>query len=222
MSGVILTSQLTRDGFRPGEIARLARRGELVHLRRGAWTNSDGPEAISVDQAAKHRLLIAATVDQISADAVLSHSSAAVPHGLPVWTPDLSTVHWTRTRPGGGRVRAQIHVYAAPLEPDEIVLIDGQPVTSLERTVIDVARHLPFEQGVMTADAALHSGLDTLLLAGSGRRAVRRPGGAGARRVVAFVDGRSESPGESWSRVEFARMGKPPDPPNIPKTCILY
>ena len=87
MSDVILTSQLTRDGFRPGEIARLARRGELVHLRRGAWTHSDGPEAISVDQAAKHRLLIAATVDQISADAVLSHSSAAVLHGLPVWTP---------------------------------------------------------------------------------------------------------------------------------------
>lgn len=57
---------------------------------------------------------------------------------------------------------------------------------------------------------ALHSGLDALLLAESGRRAVRRPGGARARRVVAFADGRSESPGESWSRVEFGRMGKPP------------
>lgn len=42
------------------------------------------------------------------------------------------------------------------------------------------------------------------------RRSVRRPGNPGARRVVAFANGLSESVGESRSRVAIAAAGLPP------------
>ncbi len=209
MNDVVLTRDLLREPHHPSEIAAMARRGELTSLRRGAWARTvEGVERPGARE--NHRQLITATVGLISPDAVLSHISAAVLHGLPVWPSRLGQVHWTRNRNSGGRALKQIHVYAAPLAPHEVVLVDGLAVTSLERTVIDLARHLPFVQAVAAADAALHLGLDRGVLADSVESAKRRPGNGRARRVVGFADGRSESAGESWSRVEWCRLGRPP------------
>lgn len=205
MRNVQLTRELVAGLHHRSEIAQLARRGELVHLRRGAWSRTS-----TDDPVARHRQLMDATVPQISTDAVLSHLSAGLLHGLPIMASRLGQVQWTRSRRGGGRSQPQVHVYAAPIESHEIVLLDGTAATSLERTVVDLARHLPFAEAVMVADAALRLGLDPARLADSMDSARRRPGSARARRVVAFADGRSESAGESWSRVEFARTEMPP------------
>ena len=48
-----------------------------------------------------------------------------------------------------------VHVHTAALDPSEIVVIGGVPVTSLARTVADLARMLPFEQAVVIADSAM-------------------------------------------------------------------
>ena len=71
-------------------------------------------------------------------DAVISHASALVMHGLPIWPADLARVHLTRNRSGGSAVRRWVHVHGLPIEPAEIVLIDGIAVTSLARTVLDI------------------------------------------------------------------------------------
>ena len=205
MRDVLLTRELRAELHHPSEIAGLARRGELTHLRRGSWSSKAAEDA-----EAGHRQLIRATVPQISSDAVLSHVSAGLLYGLPLLNSRLDQVHWTRSRYGGGRSHPQIHVYAAPLAPHEIVRREGFKVTSLERTVVDLARHLPFAEAVMIADSALHLGLARPLLTDSLDSARRRPGQGSARRVVAFADGRSESAGESWSRVQFASIGLPP------------
>lgn len=131
-------------------------------------------------------------------------------HGLPTWSEQLGTVHWTRSRRGGGRSRRQIHVYAAALQSDEITSIDGTSVTTLARTVIDIGRHSPFRHGVAVADAAIRLGLDHLTMLDAAERARHRPGGGQARRVAQFADGRAETPGESWSRVELSAIGWPP------------
>ena len=205
MTDVILTSELLERGHRAGEIARMERRGELRHVRRGAWTPSK-----SDDPAEHHRELLAATARLVSSDAVVSHASAGFLHGLPVSPDSLRQVHWTRSRRGGGRARSQVHVYAAHLERDEIVCVDGLLVTSVARTVVDLARHMPYRRGVMVADAALRAGLDRGELDLSMASGAHRPGAARAGRVVGFADGRSESPGESWSRVDLAEIGWPP------------
>ena len=50
-------------------------------------------------------------------------------------------------------------VHGAPLSAPEIILIDNVPVTSLARTVLDLARTLPMTQAVAAGDRALALGL---------------------------------------------------------------
>ncbi len=102
-------------------------------------------------------------------------------------------------------------MYTARLDPDEVVEVDGLAVTSLARTVTDLARRASFESAVVTVDAALAG--ETVTTAEL-RRALQRctgwPGCPKAGRVLAFADGRAESVGESRSRVALARLGLPP------------
>lgn len=185
----------------------MLRSGELVALRRGAYLRGEPPD----DPEGRHRLLVRATLDELATDTVISHVSAAVLHLLPTWAICLDRVTVTRVRASGGRVHPRVHLRTAPLDPAEIVLVDGIATTAPGRTVVDVARSVPFEQGVVVADAALAAGLvDAGSLAAALRRTRRWPGAPRARRVVAFADGRSASVGESRSRVAIARVGLPP------------
>ncbi|BCW64915.1 hypothetical protein StoSoilB22_38880 [Arthrobacter sp. StoSoilB22] len=80
-------------------------------------------------------------------------------------------------------------------------------VTSLERTVIDCARTLAFEAAVVIADQALRRGADPGILQhflDSGRitRGARR-----LRQVLAAMDKRSESVGETRTRLLLHKLG---------------
>ncbi|MBJ8347996.1 endonuclease domain-containing protein [Antrihabitans sp. YC2-6] len=104
----------------------------------------------------------------------------------------------------------KIVVHSSHLEPDEITVVDGIRLTTPPRTVIDLARSEPFEQAVVAGDSALHQGLTTTAeLREHLQRARRRPGRRAAAKVVEFLDGRSESVGESRTRVALFRGGLP-------------
>ncbi|MBP2415872.1 type IV toxin-antitoxin system AbiEi family antitoxin domain-containing protein [Microlunatus capsulatus] len=201
---VRLARDLVADGRAYNELGRLVRRGELEHLRRGAYAlpgADPGPDA-------QHRRMVHATLPLLDGG-VVSHRSAGVLHGLPL-PPDASAlVDVTRADATSGRRRGHVHRWAAPLLADEVVAVDGLPVTDLARTVVDLGRTLPFADAVAVADAALHRGLHPDALAAAVERARGRPGVADARRVVSFADGRSESAGESHSRVVLHRLGLP-------------
>ncbi|WP_252189827.1 MULTISPECIES: hypothetical protein [unclassified Rhodococcus (in: high G+C Gram-positive bacteria)] len=76
--------------------------------------------------------------------------------------------------------------------------------------VVDLGRTLPFEQAVVTGDAAVRTfgispgDLECELASAQGRKGV-----GAARRVVQFLTGYSESVGESRSRVMFSTTGLP-------------
>ncbi|HVL84089.1 MAG TPA: hypothetical protein VM367_07370 [Pseudonocardia sp.] len=205
-SRLLRTSELRRSGFTAQEVQRMRRCGELVAIRRGTYLAGALPD----DSEERHRLLVRATLGELGAEAVISHVSAAVLHGVSTWGVRLDRVTVTRARRSGGRVHPRVHLRTAPLDPAEIVLVDGIAATSPGRTVVDVVRSVPFEQGVVVADSALAA---RLVDAGALEQAVRRargwPGAPLARRVVAFADGRSGSVGESRSRVAIARAGLP-------------
>ncbi|MCZ2804151.1 hypothetical protein O2W18_03450 [Modestobacter sp. VKM Ac-2983] len=89
--------------------------------------------------------------------------------------------------------------------------MDGVLTTDVTRTVVDLARTLTFESAVVTADAALAVGSTTAAqLDDALQRMGGAPGTRRAARVIAFADRRSESVGESRSRVMLARAGLPP------------
>jgi hypothetical protein len=184
----------------------MLRDGSLRAIRRGAYITDP-----SEDPAAQHALLVRAALAELSPDAVVSHVSAAVLHGLRVWGVPLDRVTVTRARRrSGARAGSRVHVHCAPLEADEIVLVEGVPVTSVPRTVVDVARTVGFEQAVVVADAALEAGLvDEAVLAAALARWSRWPGLPAARRAIGFAARGSGSVGESRSRVAIALAGLP-------------
>lgn len=206
MDDIRMTRMLLAHGYDYNDLRRLQRGGELVRLRRGAYARENKPEQMIEEQ---HRRLIFGTAPQIRDGAVISHGSAAVLYGLPVWPAAVERVHVTRSRSGNGMRRSLVHVHGAPLRLHETVLIDNMPVTSLGRTVLDLGRTLPMTQAVAAGDRALALGLTRAELEAGLLTMQRWPGVRAARRVVAFLDVRSESAGESMSRVRLVEEGLP-------------
>ena len=91
-------------------------------------------------------------------------------------------------------------------------MMDGFLVTSRARTAIDVARSGTFFQAVCVLDGAMHAGVPRSELESVLRRSVGRTGVATARAALAVADGKSESIGESLSRVLMLSFGDIPTP----------
>ena len=217
MSGIRLSSQLRAEGFLAGEIEGLVRDGTLRRIRRGAYAKDAGSAdgLTELDTRAEYRRLIEATLIQCDPEAALSHVSAAVLHGLPVPRDHLGRVHLTRNRPGGGRTRRWVQVHGSSLTDADVERVDGLKTTTVARTLVDLGCTLPLRAAVPVGDAALRRGLDPDALTRSLGRAGRRSGINAARRLAASLDGRSESPGESVSRVLFADHGVPAPQPQF-------
>ena len=127
-----------------------------------------------------------------------------------IWRPDPEITRAPGDR-GGRKGRPGVLVHIANLPGDHVVSYRGVPLTSVPRTVIDLARALPFGEGVAVADSALHAGLTSkAALAAVIADCPRWPGLQRAREVTAFSDARSESVLESLSRAAFRQAGLPP------------
>jgi len=211
---IATTAQWAARGVSAERLRQLVRTGDLVPLRRGVYARADSLASSADDPARVHALRVAAALLPARALACASHQSAAILHGLDLLErPQESLVTLTRpphvrgSRAGGNDLK----VHAATLSPGHVTKHYGLPVTSVARTVIDLARALPFQHGVVVADSALHARktthdeLDLVLAACSAW-----PGGERARHVVAFSDHRAESVLESCARVTFDERGLPP------------
>lgn len=182
-------------------IARLVTTGELTRVRRGVVRR---PDELSPDQALRQRIEAAAPA--LNAGTWFSHRSAALIHGLPLLLAGSELVEVVRTMGGHGNRSRHLLARAAALDEDEVEWVDGLPVTSLTRTVVDLARILPFPQGVMVTDRALRLGADRDALLG---RVGQGKGYRKAERAIAFADAAAESPPESESRARIALAGLP-------------
>ncbi len=141
---------------------------------------------------------------------MVSHASAAVMRDLPTYGLDLSLVHVSRADLHSPRIEGGVHHHAGEVRTEDVEVIDGVVVTAAPRTVIDVARDADFEPSVIVADAAFSR--DPAAPAATLNRLddMRNwPGSINAGRVVEFADGRSQSVGESRSRVAIHVVGLP-------------
>jgi hypothetical protein len=102
-------------------------------------------------------------------------------------------------------------VKSATLPVGHVTERNGVPLTTVARTVIDIARMSDFPSGVVTADSALRSRRTTKdeLLAVVGD-CKRWRGVTTALEVVKFADAKAESALESIARVLFRQLGFPP------------
>lgn len=196
---------LMANGLSDNDIRTQLRTGALIRVRRGVYRLPR-----ELDHVAEHLHLVRATVPTAHPSSVLSHQSAACLHGIPVPRTSLGHITMTRRTGSHGNATAYMKTFSSPIDDDEVEVVDGIVVTTLARTVADLARTMPYGWGVVAFDAALRSGATRPDLMDSLERHSKLRGLPVARRALEFADPRSESPAESLSRVQFARYGIPP------------
>ena len=107
-------------------------------------------------------------------------------------------MHLTTGHKTGGRIETQRHLHSGRLGPDDVTVIDGIVVTSLEVTAVDIACSGNFYQALAVLDSALRLGADREKM--SALLDSRRRGVAVARKALAFASPLADNAGESWGR----------------------
>ncbi|TQL40366.1 hypothetical protein FB562_2699 [Homoserinimonas aerilata] len=194
-------------------------RGELLRLRPGVYTSATAWARLAGD--VRHRLFVRAAAAVSPFGAQFSHESAAALWRLPILGAWPSTAHrLTQPSPGGtSRVGIRHHGLGLDTHPVEI---DGVTVTSLTRTLLDMATSTNFMRAVVTIDDGLRPPEKGDFRYGEGVEAPTKEelldllrlrlsfrGSARASRAIEFADGRSGSPRESRFRVQCAALRLP-------------
>jgi hypothetical protein len=214
--GVFSRAEALDCGESDRSLADARRAGLIVRLRRGMYAPAD--LYAECDDAGKHVLHArAAVAAQRLGPVALTGSSAAALHGFSLYQQDLAVVHLVRLDRGSSRrvARTNHHVVSQDIA-GEVTEIAGLTAITPARAVWEVACRSTLEAGVVTADSALR--LDPSLaeaLAALQDRFAYFPGSRQGRTALELADPRSESAGESVTRVQFFRYG-------IPKPQLQY
>ncbi len=209
-SPVASTRQLCVSGLDERVLTAAVRCGVLIRLRRGAYVR--GTDWKAAEPWTRDALMIRAHFLSTGGTARYSHVSAARLHQCHVWNVGalvhVSTGYANSSRSAGPDVRT--HRMDLP-RADRTTLwsADGSEIltTGIERTVLDCARILPLEQAAVIGDHALRkgAGIDSmrqLLDRSPVKRGTRR-----ARDLLNVLDGRSESVGETRTRLLIRSFG---------------
>lgn len=132
-------------------------RGAWVVVRRGVYAQRATWEAAG--SSGQHLMRVRAAVLNAEAEYVVSHSSAAVLHGLdcrPHWS---ELVHLSHPRVRGGRTESGVKHHPADVPPLQVLEVQGLDATNLARTAVDIAREHGTEDGVVVLDRVLARGV---------------------------------------------------------------
>jgi predicted transcriptional regulator of viral defense system len=198
-------------GVSPKMLRTLASSGDLVRIRQGAYATRSAVAWAEDDPVRNHVLSVIAVRAWVGRDAIASYHSAAILHRLNLLETlpsETVTVTLPADRQWKRPASAGVVFRSADLPAKHVTRLYNLPVTTAARTVVDLARTLPFMHGVVVADSALHAEkaakpeLRRIL-----DSCARWPGVAKARRVIEFADERAGSVLESAARVVFDEFG---------------
>jgi hypothetical protein len=205
--GLTFTSDSLRLDVDARLIRRAAHNGRAIRVKRGAYFPQDAWQRMLPES--QHLVRVVAVAESHSRP-IFSHWSAAALHGLPVVGPWPTDVHVASARASGGRSETGVRRHCRGLEAGDWTEVDGIRVTTIERTIVDLALAQPFRFAVAPADYALRLGLTTRAALEAHLDASGAFRGRGrAQRVVAFASPFGTSPGESLSRGGIHELGFP-------------
>jgi very-short-patch-repair endonuclease len=194
-------AQARQLGWSDSRLTRAARGGRVTRIRRDRYCQ---PDQAGTDHAA-----VAVAAALACRGSVVSHESAAFLWGLPLVDGAPERPRLTVAPSGTGDVAAAL-LHRASLRSDEVITMDGVPITSPARTVLDLSRSIRLESAVAAADAALNAQLTDLAdLDRALERCAVWPGARRARAVLRVVDELAESPLESLSRLAMSQFAIP-------------
>ncbi|WP_167047241.1 hypothetical protein [Salinibacterium sp. ZJ454] len=211
---LILSRELATPGERSAFFGR-ARKGEFVAVARGVYVTAE--QWAALDQDARYRARVKAAAAAADRMLVFSHHSATAIWELPWVGAWPEQVHVVDESAVGGRSTASVVRHTVGI-PQDTVAIDGLAVTSLARTIVDMARVSSFAKAVTVADAALRrtrhprAGVPRTFLTRDDLdqelgTVPLRHGSVKARQVIEFADGAADRPGESLSRANMRIAG---------------
>jgi len=190
--GVVDVGTARRHGIDAGELRRRTAAGECERLFRGWYAVPP-----STDPRSRHVLLTQAFVRAFAGRVCPSHHSLLALHGLPLWRADLEVVHLCRMADDHSRHRAGAIIH--PNAGRTVTLATAIVQTGLVNGPVD---------SLIAADAAVHRALTTPVALGAALgRFKRHPNIAAVRHIMADIDGRTESPGETRLRHLMGQLG---------------
>jgi len=202
------TRQLLDFGLGHQEVRTLRRTGRLQRLRRGcyypqsAWEQRKPWEQDTLRILAHAHVAVRASTGRYA----YSHATAARLHGWAILHPEPGIHVTSSTRPGQGQHAPDVVAHTAPLPAHQTEVVAGVVVTAACRTAVDCARSMSFTAGMVVMDQALRSGVHQQDVLDAAHRLSGHRGVVQLRRILDGADSRSESPGESCTRVVLARM----------------
>lgn len=192
-------------GFSSSSLSRAVRGGILRRPLRGVVV-----DARVVDD---RDLRIGCLRLVIPAHGVVWGRTAAWLYGIDSFAPgeqDLLTPECAVPNHRGRCTHPGVRGVEATLPEESYVVVDGVAVTTERRTAMDLGRHLSRPMALAALDAFTHAGLVTVIeLREDLADLVHHPGVVQARELVALVEPRTESPGESWLRLRVVDAGFP-------------
>lgn len=159
-NAVRLRRELLAEGYTDNQLCTMVRRGVLTRIRRGAYV--EGALWRSLSAPERHRLLCRAVLRTSHPLTVLSHVSAAVERGVPVWGISLDEVHTTRTDGKGARREAGIVHHVGHLQDVDVEVLNGVPLTSAARSAVEVMSITTAEPALVVVNGMLHAKMMTV------------------------------------------------------------
>jgi hypothetical protein len=211
--GVFSRRQAIGAGYTPEQIKERLGDGRWERVRHGQYAERADLTHLAPweRQICRHRRLVHAAMNSMRpGTAVVSHHSALIMHGVPVWGADLAEVQLTRSSGWRSGPAAGVRHHRGQLTAPDLDAVDGLVVTAVARALVETASEASFEAAVVSADAVLRSGR---LTEDELRRVLELtehwPGGPTIRAALAFADPLAESVGESRLRVLMHDQGLP-------------
>lgn len=213
-SAVFLRRELIADGYTDRAIRELVKAGVWHRVRHGAYALGD--QWAGLDAADRHRVLARAVLRTAHPSTVLSHVSAAIEHGAPVWDVDLGVVHVTRTDGKPRRREAGVVHHTGVVAEDDVVRVNGVRATTPLRAAAEMTTVASVESSLVTVDALLRAvGASGDEVAARVAVVTRWPRSLTSQVVFRLADPRHESPGESRTAYFCWRTHLPKPEPQV-------
>lgn len=212
LANIVLASVVRREHGSGSLLSKAVASGELVRLARGLYV----PSADVVDMPPWHISELRARAVGLhgNTDRPLARRAAALVWGIPVIEHTLEHIDVLGWSAAATRTDGGLRYWASAETERFIETRDGIEVTSLARTVVELCARGPIEHAVAAMDWAVRTAYhldgprtcvaelrEVGAALGSPRLAAR------LEKVIELSDGRSESPGESVSRVAMHFLG---------------
>jgi len=208
---LVFARDVRKTGENPNALTRAVRRNELARIAPGSYMSRQHWDALNEIQRTTQRARAAS--ERWKSAPVFSHWTAAAIHGIPLIGAWPTRIHVIVERDSSVRSRGEIVRHAVGVDPDDVVLIDGMLVTSVARTVLDLAVDATFISAVTAADFVLchrrEARIEKPALDEMWEKRLPFRGHVRARRVLDFATHLAESPLESGSRVNMHLLGFP-------------